>query len=58
MPSQRPPVLIVTTLVAALLTGPTAVSQPIEPLGSARPVVPAAPPDVTEAPAEATRTPS
>jgi peptidylprolyl isomerase len=50
---------IVTTLFAALLlTGPIAASQPIEPLGSARPEAPSAPRDVTEAPPQATKTAS
>jgi peptidylprolyl isomerase len=47
-----------TTLAAALLIGPQAASQPIEPLGSARPAPPPAPPDVAEAPAEAVKTAS
>jgi len=41
---------------AALLTGSMAASQPVEPLGRARPVAPpapAAPADVAEAPPEA-----
>jgi len=58
MPSNCPTVFAVTTGLAALLVGPVAVSQPIEPLERARPVAPAAPPDVAEAPAQATRTPS
>jgi FKBP-type peptidyl-prolyl cis-trans isomerase len=58
MLSHPPAVFIVTTIAAALLVGPTAASQPIEPLGSARPVAPAAPADVAEAPAQATKTPS
>jgi FKBP-type peptidyl-prolyl cis-trans isomerase len=48
----------VTIGFAALLVGPVALSQPIEPLGSARPVAPAAPADVAEAPPQATKTPS
>ena len=48
----------VATVVAGLLAGPIASSQPIEPLGNARPSAPAAPPDVAEAPAEATKTAS
>ena len=47
-----------TTFVAALLTGPMAASQPVEPLGRPRPVAPPAPPDVAEAPPEATKTAS
>jgi peptidylprolyl isomerase len=35
-----------------------AVSQPIQPLGSARPVAPEAPPDVAEAPPQAAKAPS
>jgi FKBP-type peptidyl-prolyl cis-trans isomerase len=58
MPSRLPPVLVVTTLLAALLTGPMAASQPVEPLGSARPVAPPAPSDVAAAPPQATRTSS
>jgi len=50
--------LVVTTFLAALLAGPMAASQPIEPLGRPRPAPPPAPPDVAEAPAEATRTAS
>jgi peptidylprolyl isomerase len=48
----------VMTLLAALLAGPAAVSQPIEPLGHTRPSAPPAPADVAEAPAEATKTAS
>jgi peptidylprolyl isomerase len=58
MPSHLLRVFLVTAFLAALLTGPMAASQPIEPLGSARPVAPAAPGDVAEAPPQATRTPS
>jgi len=47
-------VLAATTLFAALSTAPLARSQPIEPLQSARPVAPPAPPDVAEAPTGAT----
>ncbi len=56
----RPPRVVgVTTILAALLFGPSAaVSQPIQPLGSERPVAPAAPADVAEAPPQATKTPS
>ena len=50
--------MAVTTVLAALFVGPVAVSQPIEPLGSARPAAPAAPADVAEAPPQATKTPS
>ena len=55
---QRASVWVVASSLAALLTGSIAASQPIEPLGSARPVAPAAPPDVAEAPAQATKTAS
>jgi len=48
----------VTTVLAALLVGRAAVSQPIEPLGSTRPSAPAAPADVAEAPPQATKTQS
>jgi FKBP-type peptidyl-prolyl cis-trans isomerase len=48
----------VTTVLAALLIGPVAVSQPIEPLVRVRPAAPGAPPDVAEAPPEATKAPS
>jgi hypothetical protein len=58
MQSPHPRVVVVTTMLAALLVGPSAVSQPIQPLGIARPVPPAAPADVAEAPPEATKTPS
>jgi FKBP-type peptidyl-prolyl cis-trans isomerase len=55
----RPPSpLAVTTFLAALLVGPMAASQPIEPLGRPRPAAPAAPSDVADAPPEATRTAS
>jgi peptidylprolyl isomerase len=50
--------LAATTLFVALLSGPMAASQPIEPLGSARPAAPAAPPDVAAAPADAEKTDS
>jgi peptidylprolyl isomerase len=50
--------LLVSPLLAALLTGTIAVAQPIEPLGSSRPEPPAAPSDVAEAPAGATKTAS
>ncbi|HEY7375170.1 MAG TPA: FKBP-type peptidyl-prolyl cis-trans isomerase [Polyangia bacterium] len=53
------PALAATTVfVAALSTAPSAIAQPIEPLGSTRPAAPAAPPDVAAAPADATRTES
>src|SRR5450432_2095339 len=59
MPPCRSPasphVLATTTLLAALLTGSLAASQPIEPLQNARQVAPSAPPDVAEAPAGATK---
>src|SRR6185295_15917015 len=58
MPSNCPTVFAVTTGLAALLVGAVAASQPIEPLGRARPVAPEAPSDVAEAPPQATRTPS
>jgi peptidylprolyl isomerase len=58
MPSRLRPLIAVTTFVAALSTGPIAVSQPIEPLGSTRPAAPAAPGDVAAAPPDATRTAS
>jgi FKBP-type peptidyl-prolyl cis-trans isomerase len=58
MLSHRSRALVVTTLLAALLTGPMAAAQPVEPLGSARPVPPEAPRDVAEAPPQATKTPS
>jgi len=53
-----PSVLVVAGFLAAVLTGSIAASQPIEPLGSTRPVAPPAPPDVAEPPAQATRTSS
>jgi FKBP-type peptidyl-prolyl cis-trans isomerase len=53
-----PPLLVPTSLLAGLLLGPAALSQPIEPLGSTRPAAPAAPADVGQAPADATKTPS
>ena len=59
MPSRLPPVALAgPAFLAALLTGPLAVAQPIEPLWSKRPTAPAAPGDVAEAPADATRTAS
>ncbi len=48
----------VATVVAGLLAGPIASSQPIEPLGNTRPSAPPAPSDVAEAPADATKTAS
>jgi peptidylprolyl isomerase len=48
----------VAILLAGLLTGSPAASQPIEPLGSTRPTAPPAPADVAEAPADATKTAS
>jgi FKBP-type peptidyl-prolyl cis-trans isomerase len=51
-------VFVVTTVIAALLSAPVAMSQPIEPLVSARPAAPEAPADVAEAPAQAARAPS
>ena len=50
--------LSLTSLLALLLTGPAAMSQPIEPLGGSRPAPPEAPPDVAAAPADATKTAS
>jgi len=50
--------LRLTTILAALLTGPIAAAQPIEPLGRARPSAPAAPADVAAAPEDATKTAS
>jgi FKBP-type peptidyl-prolyl cis-trans isomerase len=58
MLSPYPRVLAVTMTLAAPLVTPSAVAQPIQPLGSARPVAPAAPPDVAEAPPQATKTSS
>jgi len=60
MPSRLPPIvtLVVPIVLAALLNGPPVASQPIEPLGSTRPSAPAAPADVAEAPADATKTAS
>jgi FKBP-type peptidyl-prolyl cis-trans isomerase len=56
---RSPRVVAVTTLLAALFVGPRAAEcQPIQPLGSERPVAPAAPADVAEAPPQATKTPS
>jgi FKBP-type peptidyl-prolyl cis-trans isomerase len=57
LPSPRR-LLAATTLFAVLSTARLAVSQPIEPLRSARPVAPPAPPDVAEAPPQATKTAS
>jgi peptidylprolyl isomerase len=50
--------LAVASFACAVLTGPMAASQPIEPLGRARPAAPPAPPDVADVPADATRTES
>jgi len=58
MPSLRLSAVIATTLFTALPIGPMAAAQTIEPLQSARPVVPPPPADVAEAPAQATRTAS
>jgi FKBP-type peptidyl-prolyl cis-trans isomerase len=58
MPPRRRSALIVPTLLAGLSLGPTASSQPIEPLRSARPDAPAAPRDVAEAPPQAVTTAS
>jgi len=58
MLAHRSSVWVVTSFLTALLVGSIAASQPIEPLGSARPAPPPAPPDVAEAPAQATRTAS
>jgi peptidylprolyl isomerase len=60
MPSRLPPLfaLALPTFFAALLTGPIAAAQPIEPLGRARPAAPPAPADVADVPADATKTPS
>jgi FKBP-type peptidyl-prolyl cis-trans isomerase len=57
---RLPPLAVVAlpTFLAALLTSPHAASQPIEPLGSTRPTAPAAPRDVAEAPADATKSQS
>lgn len=56
LPSAR--VVAQSTLLALVLIGSAAVSQPIEPLQSARPAAPPAPADVAEAPASAARTAS
>jgi peptidylprolyl isomerase len=58
MISHRRFAVAATALVAVLSMALIAASQPIEPLGSARPVAPPAPPDVAQAPAQATRTES
>jgi FKBP-type peptidyl-prolyl cis-trans isomerase len=52
------PALVVAASLAALLIGPRAASQPIEPLGSASPAAPPAPRDVAEAPPQAEKTAS
>jgi peptidylprolyl isomerase len=53
----RPPTLAALVLLWAVSALPAA-AQPVEPLQSARPSAPAAPPDVAEAPASATKSPS
>ncbi len=58
MPWFRPTAVIVTALLFVALAGPTAASQPIQPLQSAGPVAPPAPADVAEAPPQAVKTPS
>src|SRR5947207_15180218 len=58
MTSRLASVLAVTTFLAAMSAAPRAVSQPIEPLGSARPSAPAAPADVAAPPANAARSDS
>jgi FKBP-type peptidyl-prolyl cis-trans isomerase len=58
MLSRLPLVLVLTTGLAALLVSPLAVSQPVEPLRRVRPVAPAAPPDVAQAPPEAGKSPN
>jgi FKBP-type peptidyl-prolyl cis-trans isomerase len=58
LPSVLPSALVVVSFLATLLPGSIAASQPIEPLGNARPVAPSAPPDVAEAPAQAAKTSS
>jgi peptidylprolyl isomerase len=50
--------VIVTVPIAALLIASAAAAQPVEPLPSARPVVPSAPRDVAEPPPQATTTAS
>jgi peptidylprolyl isomerase len=50
------PALAATTLVAVLLIGSTALSQPIERLQNARPAAPPAPPDLAAPPSDATKT--
>lgn len=50
--------VIATSLLAALSISLIATAQPIEPLPRARPVAPAAPADVAEAPADATKSAS
>jgi peptidylprolyl isomerase len=54
----RPACLALTAFVASLLVGSVAGSQPIEPLGRARPAAPSAPADVAAAPRDATTTSS
>jgi peptidylprolyl isomerase len=58
MALTRIPALAATTVAALLLTGSTALSQPIQMLQSTRPAAPSAPADVAEAPASATKTDS
>ena len=59
MISHRRFAVAVTAFVAAPLSmSSLAESQPVEPLGSARPVAPPPPPDVAQAPAQATTTES
>src|ERR1041384_6854925 len=58
MQPRFPRILLLTMVAATLIASVPATAQPIEPLGSARPAVPAAPPDVAEAPPQATKTPS
>lgn len=58
MLSRRRPVLLVITILVALSIAPRAMSQPIEPLGKARPAAPVAPADVAEPPPQATKTAS
>ncbi len=58
MSSPRPILVVTAVVAAALMFAPMAVSQPIEPLGRARPTAPVAPADVAEAPPQATKTAS
>jgi FKBP-type peptidyl-prolyl cis-trans isomerase len=57
LPSRRH-VLAAATLFAAVSAGRLVASQPIEPLGNARPVAPSAPADVAEPPARAEKSAS